>query len=997
MNRGDFHDSDFVQWLNPALTERERIDALYRYRILDTAPEKPFDNITLLATQIFNVPVSLISFVDAERIWFKSKQGLNVDQIDAEPGFCASAIASHQPYIVHDARSDPRTQHNPLVLGETGLRFYAGIPLHSSDGMNIGVLSVIDFKPQAFSPEQVKQLQSLANIVMHLLELNLSIDVLDKIHQADNKFRLTFEKLADPMLLLDPASGHFIDWNPAALKMLGFPNKAEVKILRPVDISPDRQPDGRDSAGKAIEMIETALKNGSHRFEWTICSPYRKAVPIEVLLTVIQMDTRPIFVTTWRDLTLYKQAEAELLESELLWKFALEGAGDGVWDWDIVQSKVKFSLSWKSMLGYDDHDIEDSFGQWQSLVHPGDIENALQDLNTHLQGIIPSYANEHRLLCKDGSYKWILDRGKVVRFDEAGKPLRMVGTHTDISQHKQVLDSLSALEQNNQALMAAMVDGVFIAQGQRFVFANQALPAMLGYTPEEFIGLHFDEVVDPGFLELWTTRYKQRLDPAKHPERQYEIKFLRKGGQGSLWVELIASRMIFKGEPGVLGIIRNITEKKAAETLIWNQANFDFLTGLPNRHLFLDRLSIEIKKSKRLKKNMALMFIDLDHFKEINDTMGHDAGDLLLKEAARRLQRCVRDTDMVSRLGGDEFTIILTDMDEANGVDQRAQAILKVMEEPFTINNELAYVSASIGITVYPEDTDQAEHLLKFSDQAMYHAKKLGRNRFSYYAPTMQEASVAKMHLVADIHRAIKNREFYLVCQPIVDLKSGRTYKGESLIRWNHPTRGLVNPAEFIPIAEDTGLINQIGLWVLQESIDFAHHIRVEVDPSFQISVNTSPVQYRNEDSTYPSFEKLIHENKMDSSLVVLEITESLLMDGESSINTKLYNLRDAGVEISIDDFGTGYSSLSYLKRFNINFLKIDQSFVKGMLAGSSDHALCEAMIVMAHKLGIQVIAEGVETEEQKALLLDAGCDYAQGYLFSKPLSLPAFREFLQR
>src|SRR5450830_257413 len=994
MKNDGLNHSEIAEYIRPVFNEQARLDALYRYRILDTAPEKNFDHITLLATQLFKLPIALISFVDESRVWFKSKQGVDFNQIAIETSFCASAIQSDDPYILNNACDDLRSKDNPLVAGEYGLRFYAGVPLKTSDGKNIGVLSVVDFEPRMFSQQDIDLLQALAKIVMDQLELNLSIDILNEVHQADNKFRLTFEKLADPMLLLDPDSGHFVDCNPAAIRMLAFPSKHDLQVLRPSDISPPIQPDGSASEEKATEMMAIALANGSHRFEWVHCSPYREPFPVEVLLTLIQINARAMFITTWRDISEQKHAQEELLESELRLKFALEGAGDGVWDWDISQSKVSFSLAWKSMLGYEDGDIEDSFDEWSKRVHPDDIKIALRDLENHLHGLTSSYVSEYRLLCKDGSYKWILDRGKSVSFDETGKPVRAVGIHTDITDHKNALEALKASEQNNNALLSAMVDGVFVAQRQCFIFANEAMAAMLGYTHAEFIGLHFDKVVAPDFLDIWTTRYKQRLDPSKHPVRQYEVRFLKKGATETLWVEVIASRVLYKGESSVLGIIRDITEKKRAEKMIWNQANFDFLTGLPNRHFFLDRLDVEVKKSNRLKAKMAVMFIDLDHFKEINDSLGHDAGDAVLKEASLRLQGCVRDTDMVSRLGGDEFTIILTDLDESNVSDQRAQSILKAMEEPFNLNNELAYISASIGITVYPDDTQQAEDLLKFADQAMYHAKKHGRNRFSYYAPSMQKAAVSKMHMISDMHQAIKNNEFYLLYQPIVDLESGKAHKAESLIRWNHPQRGVISPADFIPLAEETGLINEIGQWVFRESVRCAQHLRADFDETFQISINTSPVQYRNEDKAYPSFDQLIKRMNADGNLVVIEITESMLMDAVS-INTKLYALRDAGIEVALDDFGTGYSSLSYLKKFDIDYLKIDQSFVRGLTAGSSDHALCEAIIVMAHKLEMKVIAEGVETEEQKALLAAAGCDYGQGYLFAKPLSMADFESFI--
>jgi diguanylate cyclase (GGDEF)-like protein/PAS domain S-box-containing protein len=448
---------------------------------------------------------------------------------------------------------------------------------------------------------------------------------------------------------------------------------------------------------------------------------------------------------------------------------------------------------------------------------------------------------------------------------------------------------------------------------------------------------------------------------------------------------------------GMIGIGRDITARKLSEELIWRQANFDLLTSLPNRYMFRDRLEQEIKKERRAKLSLALLLIDLDHFKEINDTLGHQTGDDLLVEAARRIKTCTRASDTVARLGGDEFTVLLTHLPDSKHVEAIAQEILTRLAEPFQLGEELAYVSASIGITLYPNDANNVEQLLKNADQAMYVSKKMGRNRYSYFTSALQEAAQGRLRLINDLRGALDADQFRLHFQPIMELASGRILKAEALLRWEHPVRGMVGPAEFIPLAEETGLITEIGDWVFREAARWVRRWKDLSPPGFQVSVNMSPVQFRTESTFYQQgWLNYLHRLGLSGSSMVIEITEGLLLNVDSQVAGKLLKFRDAGIQVAIDDFGTGYSSLAYLKKFDIDYLKIDQSFVRNLASDSNDKALCEAIIVMAHKLSLKVIAEGVETEEQRNLLSLAGCDYAQGNLFSKPVPREEFETLLK-
>jgi diguanylate cyclase (GGDEF)-like protein/PAS domain S-box-containing protein len=443
-----------------------------------------------------------------------------------------------------------------------------------------------------------------------------------------------------------------------------------------------------------------------------------------------------------------------------------------------------------------------------------------------------------------------------------------------------------------------------------------------------------------------------------------------------------------------LAAILDITEMKRAEAIILEQATTDALTGLPNRRMFLDRLRQAINKSHREGRTVALLFLDLDHFKDINDTLGHETGDLLLKETAHRLQACVRETDTLARPGGDEFTVIMSQLEGLRSIDRVALSILQAMQVPFQLGHECCYVSFSIGIALYPEDATDLADLLKKADQAMYVAKEQGRNRFCYFTPAMQQAAESRLRLVNDLHTALARRQFWVAYQPIVDLATGDIHKAEALLRWQHPTLGLISPAEFIPVAEDTGMIVEIGEWVFQQAAGQVGEWRADGQPLFQISVNKSPAQFRNSADSRLNWFDYLKQLGLPGSCIAVEITEGLLLDVSPAVAEKLLAFRDAGMQVSLDDFGTGYSSLSYLKKFDIDYLKIDQNFVSHLTDDSTDLALCEAIILMAHKLGIKVIGEGIETVEQRDLLIRAGCDYGQGYLFSRPVSAQEFGKF---
>ena len=576
--------------------------------------------------------------------------------------------------------------------------------------------------------------------------------------------------------------------------------------------------------------------------------------------TVEQADEGSIRTGVAIDITARKLAEAALHEQDEMWKLALESTGDGVWDWHIDTGIEIFSRRCKEMYGYGDDEIESRYEEFDDRTHPDDVAQMERDRQAHFDGLTPAYVNEHRVRCKDGSWKWIQSRGMVISRDASGKPLRMIGTHTDI------------------------------------------------------------------------------------------------------------------------------TSRKASEALIWQQANFDALTALPNRRMLRQRLEQDIEYCRREKLRIALLFIDLDHFKEVNDTLGHDRGDQLLVQAATRIRECLRAGDTVARMGGDEFTVVLHALTDENQVEPIVQSILRALSSAFHLGTEQAFVSASIGVTIFPDDGTEIEDLLRHADQALYVAKDSGRNRSSYFTPALQEAAQNRVRLANDLRHALQENQLEVYYQPVIELASGEIRKAEALLRWKHPVRGMVSPAVFIPIAEASGMIVDIGDWVFRQAAAQVQRLRSQFHPDFQISINKSPVQFHAEGNTQQAWLQHLEQLGLPGSSVVLEITEGLLLDASSGVNAQLLELRDAGVGVSLDDFGTGYSSLSYLQKYDIDYIKIDQSFVRNLTPDARDMALCNAIIVMAHELGMQVVAEGVETEQQRDLLNAAGCDFGQGYLFAHPM-----------
>ena len=563
----------------------------------------------------------------------------------------------------------------------------------------------------------------------------------------------------------------------------------------------------------------------------------------------------------------------------------------------------------------------------------------------------------------------------------------------DVTERKLAQDMADALLTEKEALLDNALVGIAMVRDRRIVLCNRRLEEIFGYAPGGLNGqstriLYESDEIFHGVGNKARERFAQG--------RAFTSSQSMSRADGSrFWGEL-AGRSIDPGHPdeGSIWVISDITERKLAQERAEFLSYHDALTGLPNQLLLKDRLQQAIAFSNTTGTKLALLIIDLDRFKTINDFLGHAAGDRLLVEVASRLSRRVRSTDTVSRQGGDEFHLLLTNLAEPDAIVTFLGELMDSMQQPYEIEGRELTISVSVGIAIYPEDGADFEALLKKADMAMYRAKDSGRNAYRFYNQEMNEDAVEQITMHAGLWRAVEAEQFVLHYQPQFELPGGRLIGAEALIRWNHPDLGLVSPGRFIPVAEETGLIVQIGDWVLGEACREAAKWRDAGAPDLVVAVNLSAVQFKRGDIER-SITRALAESGLDPAQLELELTESILIRDSEHMLSTVKRLKHMGIKLSIDDFGTGYSSLSYLKRFEVDKLKIDQTFVRDLVSNSEDAAIVRAIVQMAHSLGLKTIAEGVETQQVLDALGGFGCDEVQGYWCGRPVPAEAFMAFL--
>ena len=562
-----------------------------------------------------------------------------------------------------------------------------------------------------------------------------------------------------------------------------------------------------------------------------------------------------------------------------------------------------------------------------------------------------------------------------------------------LNDNKTIARQLEEKEQQYMSLFDHNQDALYTLDTQgRFLSSNPACRLVTGYDADDLQNVRLSQLVVPEFYEKAIECFQKTL----HGEPQHhEIAIYAKSGQR---IELYWKTVpiIVNGEViGIYGLAKDITAQKAKEEQMRRMAFFDILTDLPNRMMFEEQLQKEIEHARAEGQKLAVMFMDLDRFKMINDTFGHGIGDRLLQAVAERLNSCVQRDHAFARISGDEFTLILPNLAVAEDAIHVAQHILDTLERPFMLEGNELFITTSIGISLYPSDGLDIESLVKNADTAMYRAKEQGRNNYQLYRTAMNEHIIQRVTMETDLRKALERGEFELYYQPQVNVRSRNLIGLEALVRWNHPTRGMVSPSEFIPLAEETGLIVPLGEWVLQTACQQVKHWQGNGFHNMRAAVNLSARQFQRDDLV-GTVERVLKETGLDPKCLDLEITESVTMHNVDRAIVTLNELKNLGIHISLDDFGTGYSSLSYLKHFPIHMLKIDQSFVRDITTDPDDAAIATSIIAMAHSLKLNVIAEGVETEEHREYLLQQGCAEMQGYLFSPPLPVAKLEEWLE-
>ena len=789
------------------------------------------------------------------------------------------------------------------------------------------------------------------------------------------RYKAMFDAAQLPMLLIDPEAGRIVDANQVACEFYGHPI-GRLSSMTVGDLNAEALAEVFPRIGNQVEhrQLQQHTSSGGLRDVEVHSGPVRIGEEL-LLFYVVQ------------DVTLRNELEQKLKRGKLLLHTMLDNLPFMAWlkDAEGHYLSVNRLHAEATGLGHPANVI----GKTDAELWPQDQAEKyrIEDLNVMVSR---SRSEKEETGLSSRRERWYRTV-KVPVVDRNGELVGTTGYAEDITERKRAEESMrlaaSIYQSSAEAIMVT-------DELNRIIDVNPAFTLITGYTLEEVEGK------DPKLLRSGrhdAEFYRQMWhDLLAYGHWQGELWDRRKdGGLYAKWVTITVIRrdngQVFR----YVAQFSDITERKKKEEQLWQHANFDTLTGLPNRRLFRDRLEQEIKKVNRATKQLALLFIDLDRFKQVNDTLGHEMGDLLLVEASRRIVSCVRESDTVARLGGDEFTVILPEFGDRTKLERIAQQIINQLNQPFLLGKENAYISASIGITLYSDAAPDADHMLRHADQAMYVAKSEGRSRFGYFVDSMQQDAREKFDLTNDLRQALARQELTIFFQPIVDMESGAIIKAESLLRWRHPVRGMVSPGVFIPLAEESGLIVEIGEWVFREVIAQVSRWKEKYGRIIPVSVNKSPLQFLDK-ARGMSWPELLEAHGLPGNSVVVEITEGVLLKETDVVKRQLLDLRNHMMEVSIDDFGTGYSALSYLKRFSIDYLKIDRSFISSLTEDQNSRELTEGIIAMAHKLGIKAIAEGVETEEQRDLLRSYRCDLAQGFLYSRPVPLAAFEALLE-
>ena len=809
---------------------------------------------------------------------------------------------------------------------------------------------------------------------LSLLEARREIARTRRINSEMASYRLTFEPASVGMAHMS-LDGRWLRVNDRLCEMLGF-TRAELRQSEKLSFI---HPEDRERAAQELQDI-AAGKVAKHVGERRYVAKDGAIVPVWTSTTFIAgHDEASNFVAVVvEDISARKAAEEALKESEERFSLAMKGSNEGVWDWRLKDNRTYLSPRWKSMLGYEDHELADTPESWEPLLGPGDAEKVATQVRALEAGDSTGYEIELKMRHKNGHWVDILSRAFPV-FDENHRMTRLVGTHLDISERKRAETDL----RRAATVFASTHEGIIITDaGGRIERVNPAFQLITGYTEDEVRGqsagiLRSGRQADEYYSEMWRELkersywqgeiWNRRKDGAIYPE----------------WLTISAVRNENGEVTNYIGAFTDITRLKQSEARLEYLAHYDPLTHLPNRFFLRERIQAAIAAGRISGETRAILYLDIDRFKTINDSLGHRTGDELLVTAAERWRTCLTTDDVLARVGGDEFVVLLEPATPQRAMDV-ANELIAEASKPFAFaDGREAYVGLSVGVTTFPNEGDDADALLQQADSALY-AAKANRTGVRFYAPALTQAARRQLDLEAGLRRGLERGELALQYQPLVSLADRRAFGVEALVRWRSPT-GLIPPMQFIPMAERTGLIVALGEWVLREACT---RMKSWLDAGYDLqtmAVNLSPRQFDLPDIC-ERICAILEATGLPPSKLEIEITESALMEQGRNATRKLEELKTLGLRVAVDDFGTGHSSLSYLKHFPIDKLKLDRSFIIDIPGDPTSMEIAAAIIRLGQSLQLNVLAEGVETEAQADFLALAGCPTAQGYLFAKPL-----------
>ncbi|MDU9407543.1 PAS domain S-box protein [Pseudomonas sp. zfem001] len=815
------------------------------------------------------------------------------------------------------------------------------------------------------------------------------------LRASEEKFAKAFMHTPDAVAITDRATGRFIEVNPSFEQQFGW-RSAEAVGHTSLELGIWADPSDRQ------RMLDAVQAGRLNNLEVLLFSRDGSVTSNLLFGGEIELNGTTCLVLTVRNITEQRAQEQALNESKQRLRLALDSADLGTWDWHISSSRLFASARASQLQGLESRPFEGAFLDFFRQVPMEDRHSLRQSYQRLVEERRSHYQVTYRVQLDNGGLRFLESTAKL-QLDDAGQPQRMVGTLVDISERLLREQRLQASEEKFAKAFHSSPDAITITERDtgRYIEINEGFTRITGYQGWEVIGRTVHE------LSIWAYP-EERVRMIEHLTQHGQVLHMEMHGRhrdGEVrLVDVSVQPIELNDVPCLLLTARDISELKQAQAQVQHLAYHDALTNLPNRALLMDRLTQQIALLKRHELRGALLFLDLDHFKHINDSLGHPVGDSVLRLITARLEASVRLEDTVARLGGDEFVVLLSGLqgkrsEVTRHVRQVADKLRQLLAEPMLLDGHRLQVTPSIGVALIPDHGNTPADLLKRADIALYRAKDSGRNAIQLFRTTMQDAASARLRLENDLRLALARGEFELHFQPQVDARDGKVVGAEALLRWQHPQLGPQSPAQFIQVLEESGLIVEVGGWVLAEACHFCSQLLVDglVDSErFSLCVNISPRQFRQHDFV-ERVAKSLRDSQLPNAMLKLEITEGIVIQNIDDTVGKMLRLKKHGVSFAMDDFGTGYSSLTYLKRLPVDMLKIDQSFVRDATNDPNDAEIIRAIVAMARSLGLALIAEGVEQQDQLDFLQAQGCHLYQGYLFSKPLPQEVFCELLGR